>query len=74
MGVRLNRIIVSFPSGLKLIMAHLNDRLFLERARARARPYGMDFLTLPLLALELIVIATILVKAVRDHARGTSPH
>jgi len=34
----------------------------------------MDLLTIPLLALELIIVATILVKAIRDHARGNSAH
>jgi hypothetical protein len=31
----------------------------------------MDYLTGPLLALALLVIASILIKAIRDHARGT---
>ena len=31
----------------------------------------MDYLTGPLLALEFFVIGSILIKAIRDHARGT---
>ena len=34
----------------------------------------MDVLTIPLIALEAIVLATIVGKAIRDHARGTSAH
>lgn len=31
----------------------------------------MDVLTIPLLALALLVIGSIIIKGIRDHARGT---
>ena len=41
-----------------------------DNAQRRVQP-NMDTLTGPLLALALLVIGSILIKAIRDHARGT---
>jgi len=46
-------------------------RLHGNAHRANTVKGPMDVLTLPLLAMALIVVATIVYKAIRDHARGT---
>jgi hypothetical protein len=34
----------------------------------------MDYLTGPLLVLALLVVGSIIIKGIRDHARGTGGH